>query len=78
MGDTEAEPPTKVHVWTRPRPCTFVADVQLVVHAGPLTTGAGAVSHSVACHWIPCLAEPQRVRMGLVLLGLDIPEWCGT
>ena len=34
-------------------PYTFVADVQLGLHMGPLTIGAGAVSDSVACDWIP-------------------------
>jgi hypothetical protein len=30
---------------------TFVPDVQLDLHVGPLTIGAGTVSDSVACHW---------------------------
>ena len=33
-------------------PPMFV-DVQLGLHVGPLTIGVGAVSDSVACHWIP-------------------------
>jgi hypothetical protein len=34
-------------------PCIFVADVQLGTHVSPLTIGAGVVSDSVACLWIP-------------------------
>jgi hypothetical protein len=33
-------------------PYTFVADVTLGLHVGPLTIGEGAISDSVACHWI--------------------------
>lgn len=55
---------------------TFVPDVQLDLHVGPLTIGAGAVSDSVACHWIPfpyldCLVGPQWERMSLALLQFD-------
>jgi len=32
---------------------TYVADMQLGLHLGPLTIGAGAVSGSVACLWVP-------------------------
>lgn len=51
----EAESPTKEHAGAGPRPLppTFVVDVQHGLHGGPLTTGAWAVSDSVACHWIP-------------------------
>ena len=33
-------------------PNTYAADIQLGLHAGPPTTGAGAVPDSVACLWI--------------------------
>ena len=38
--------------WTQ-APYTYVTDVQLGLHVGPLTAGTGAVSDSVACLWIP-------------------------
>ena len=34
-------------------PYTYVADVQLGLHEGLPTTGAGAVPESFACLWIP-------------------------
>lgn len=34
-------------------PYTFVADMQLGLHMGSPTTGAGTVLDSVACHQIP-------------------------
>ena len=57
--------------------------MQLGLHVGPLTTGAGAVSDSVECHWIlfpklDGLVGPQCERMCLLLMGLDVPEWGGT
>ena len=46
----ETEPPTKDHTWAGPRPpCTYVADVQLGLHADLPTAAAGAVSDFVAC-----------------------------
>ena len=66
-----------------PYPTKFGADVQLGLHVGPLTTRMGAVSDSVACHWIfflymDCLDGPQLERICLFLLGLDVPGWGGT
>ena len=65
MGETnldtwelpETEPPTKMHTRALDSPtptpyCTYVAVVQLGLHAGPLTTGAGAYTDSAACLWI--------------------------
>ena len=52
-GLTETESPTKEMQGLDLGPCTFVADVQLGLNVGPLTTGVEAVSDSVACHWIP-------------------------
>ena len=51
-GLIETEPPTKEHVGAG-GPYIFVADVQLGLHMGPLTSGAGAVSDldTVACLW---------------------------
>lgn len=46
---------TKQGVWrgsTWAHTHASVTDVQLDLHAGPLTIGAGAVSDSAACHWI--------------------------
>jgi hypothetical protein len=49
----ETEPPTKEQTWTGLRLLsTYEADVQFSFHAGPPTTGAGAVAESVACLWI--------------------------
>ena len=47
-------------------------------HVGALTSGAGAISVSVPCHWISfpcldCLTEPQWKGTCLVLLGLGVP-----
>ena len=55
---------------------TYVAEGQLGLHVDLLTSGEGAISVSVDCHWIPfsyldCLVGPQWERMGLVLLGLN-------
>lgn len=36
---TEPEPPTKKHAWTQ-SPYTYVADMNLVLHGGPLTIEA--------------------------------------
>lgn len=54
-------------------------DAKLGIHVVTLTTGAGAISYSVVCHWIP----PQGglhgcdsvEKMCLVLLRLDV--WVG-
>ena len=51
--------------------------MQLGLHVGPMTFGAGAISDSIGCHWIlfpflDCLVRPQWERMHLVLLELDI------
>jgi hypothetical protein len=53
------------HTWTRLRPqSTYVADVQLSLHAGPSTTGLWDEPKAVACLWnpvpltrLPCLAS---------------------
>ena len=61
-------------------PYTFVANVLLGLHVGPLTIGAGAVSDSVVRFWIPlldCLVWPQWERMHLVLLQLDLAGQVG-
>lgn len=51
-GLTEPGLPTRRHPGAGPRPPhTFGVDVQLGLHLGPLTSGAGAVSVSVPCHW---------------------------
>lgn len=34
-------------------PYTFVMDMQLGHHGGPLAIGAETASDSVACHWVP-------------------------
>ena len=56
-GLTETDP-TKRHALAGPSPIfnpffptphTYVADVQLGLHAGPPTTGVEAVLYSVAC-----------------------------
>ena len=71
--------PKKEYAEARPRsPNTFVADVQLGLHVGPLSIEPRAVSDSVVCHWIffsylNCLVEPQQERRCLVLLRLDVP-----
>jgi hypothetical protein len=48
---TETEAPTKEYqgLDLAPPTPTFVADVQLGLHAGPLKIGAGAIADSVAC-----------------------------
>ena len=43
MGLTEPGPPTREHTGAGPGPYTFVANVQLGLHVGPLTSGVGAV-----------------------------------
>lgn len=48
-------------------PYTFVADVHLGLHVGPLTIGVGTVSDSVPCLWTlfykpGCLIGPQFGR----------------
>lgn len=62
-GLTENERSTKDHAGA-------ATDVQLGLHVGLLTVGAGAVSDSVVCHGTPfpymdCLAGPQWERMRL-------------
>lgn len=54
-----------------------VTDVQLGLHLGPLTTGAGPVSDSMTCLWIlhpklGCLIYPQQEKTYQVLLQLDV------
>jgi hypothetical protein len=58
----------------------FVANVQLALHMGSLTSGVGAVSDFVAWHWIPFLyldylIGPQLERMCFFLLGPVVPRW---
>ena len=49
-GLTVAEIPTKEHSRAGPSSSyIFIADVQLDLHVGPLTFGAGAFSDSVTC-----------------------------
>ena len=48
----ETEPPFKEQVLARLKPSKYVADVQLGLHEGPPTPGAGAVPNSVVCLWI--------------------------
>jgi hypothetical protein len=38
-----------------PEAYTFVANIQIVLYVGPLTSGTQAVSVSVPGHWIPFL-----------------------
>ena len=66
-GLSETEPLTKEHTRAGHRlSCTHVVDVQLGLHVGPPTAGAGAVPKSVACLWIPtsnpvpCLASVRE------------------
>jgi hypothetical protein len=35
--------------------CKYVTSVKLDLYVGPLTSGMGAISDSVACHWDPFL-----------------------
>jgi hypothetical protein len=52
-GLTKIKPPTKEHAAAGPSPpYTFVANVQLCLHAGPLTIVVESVSDFAACHWI--------------------------
>ena len=46
-------------------PNTFVANIQLDHHVGPLTHGVEAVLVSVPCHWalFPVLVPPGRTSM---------------
>lgn len=77
-------PPTKGYAVAGPRPPThWEQKYSLIFNVDPLTIGAGAVSDSVACHWIlfsllDCLVGPQWERICLVLLGLDVPQLDGT
>jgi hypothetical protein len=50
--------------WTL-APYTFVANIQLDHHVGPLTHGVEAVLVSVPCHWalFPVLVPPGRTSM---------------
>ena len=50
---TETEPPTKELAWAGPRAPPVLERCATDLHVGPLTIGGGAVSDSVACHWIP-------------------------
>ena len=57
--------------------------MQLGLHVGSLTNGAGAVSISVPCHWVPfpSLELPVWTSVGedvLLPAGLDAPGWGGT
>ena len=77
MGLTEPGPPTREHTGAGPGPYTFVANEQLGLHVGPLTSGVGAVS--VPFHWIPspyldCLVGPQWERMYLSPAGTTCPR----
>jgi hypothetical protein len=50
---SKTESSIKEHSWARPMPpYTYVADVKLSLHMGPLTTGVGDLSKAVACLWI--------------------------
>jgi hypothetical protein len=53
-----------------------VANVQLGLHVGPLTSRVGAVVVSVPCHWRPF--GSQWEKMYLVLVGPNVPGWGGT
>ena len=49
---SDPEPPTKEHTQVRPRPpCTYVTDVQLGLHVGPLTAGVEA-SFKICCLYV--------------------------
>lgn len=50
MGLTEPGTPTRVLDQTF---ATFIANVQLRLHVGPITKWAEAVCLSVPCHWVP-------------------------
>ena len=54
----------------------YVADEQLGLHEGPLTTGVGAVPVSVACLWV--LVSNWAASSGLSGTGCTSPAvtWC--
>lgn len=75
--------PKNIHRLDLAPPATYVADVQLGLHSGPPTTGAGAGPDSVAClwnlfPWLGWLVWPQRERICPVLRWLDVPVWVVT
>jgi hypothetical protein len=55
---------------------TFVANAQLGVHVGSITSGSGSFFVSVPS--LDCLADLHWNRVYLVLLGLDVLRWCST
>jgi hypothetical protein len=64
-------------------PWTYVADVQLILHAGPPTTGVSAVPKTVACLWnlLPKLGHliwPQWERLHQAMQWLDVLGWRDT
>ena len=65
------------HPLPPPHTHTFVADVQLGLHVGPLTVGTRAVSDPIASHWIPI---PLSRLPGWTSVGEDVlsPGWGGT
>ena len=72
----KTKPPNEEHTWTELIPPThththrhrYVANVQLGLHTGPPTAGAGAVPHSVTCLCVdplplaglPCLSSVEE------------------
>jgi len=48
-GSPESEPQTKEQAWIGLSHPAHVVDVQIAFHAGPSTTGAGAVPESIVC-----------------------------
>jgi hypothetical protein len=70
-GLPETEPPTKEQAWAGPGPPhTYVADVQLSLHAGPPTTGAGAYPDFCMPADPISLTEP----LCLASVGGDVPN----
>ena len=70
-------------MWTRsspPLPYTYVPEVQLGLHVGLPTIGAGAIPDSVACLWIlfSSLGFLQWEGMCLVLQRPGVPGWICT
>lgn len=49
-GVPETEPPTKEQAWATSRPCTYIVDVQLVLHGSPPTTGMGLFLNLLPSH----------------------------
>jgi hypothetical protein len=46
---SEIEPSSKEHTWAGPRShSTYIADIQLSLHVGPLTTEEGPIPKAVA------------------------------